>query len=74
MVDEPGATVRLAGCCTPVPPDEVTGFARAAREQRIPKLGLERIDGEPVIGSGLEEQLIAAGFSRQPRRLVAAAG
>ncbi|GAB2879902.1 HD domain-containing protein [Streptomyces deserti] len=27
LVDRPGATVRLAGCCTPVPPDEVTGFA-----------------------------------------------
>jgi GTP diphosphokinase / guanosine-3',5'-bis(diphosphate) 3'-diphosphatase len=27
IVDQPGATVRLAGCCTPVPPDEVTGFA-----------------------------------------------
>ncbi|ANS68428.1 ppGpp synthetase/hydrolase [Streptomyces lincolnensis] len=28
VVDEPGAgSVRLAGCCTPVPPDEVTGFA-----------------------------------------------
>ncbi|MER5756628.1 HD domain-containing protein [Streptomyces sp. NPDC002088] len=26
VVDRPGATVRLAGCCTPVPPDEVTGF------------------------------------------------
>ena len=38
----------------------------------IPKLGIERVDGEPVIGSGLEEQIIAAGFSRQPRRLVAA--
>ncbi|MFD7665361.1 RelA/SpoT family protein [Streptomyces sp. NPDC059788] len=25
--DLPGATVRLAGCCTPVPPDNVTGFA-----------------------------------------------
>jgi GTP diphosphokinase / guanosine-3',5'-bis(diphosphate) 3'-diphosphatase len=25
-VDRAGATVRLAGCCTPVPPDEVTGF------------------------------------------------
>ncbi|MEU7159599.1 RelA/SpoT family protein [Streptomyces chrestomyceticus] len=25
--DLPGATVRLAGCCTPVPPDHVTGFA-----------------------------------------------
>ncbi|MDX2599457.1 HD domain-containing protein [Streptomyces caniscabiei] len=27
VVDRPEATVRLAGCCTPVPPDEVTGFA-----------------------------------------------
>ncbi|MFJ4694187.1 RelA/SpoT family protein [Streptomyces sp. NPDC088766] len=27
VVDRPGAGVRLAGCCTPVPADEVTGFA-----------------------------------------------
>ncbi|MFF7971255.1 HD domain-containing protein [Streptomyces sp. NPDC007905] len=27
QVDRPGAAVRLAGCCTPVPPDEITGFA-----------------------------------------------
>ncbi|WP_431775801.1 RelA/SpoT family protein [Streptomyces cucumeris] len=27
VVDLPGATVRLARCCTPVPPDTVTGFA-----------------------------------------------
>jgi GTP pyrophosphokinase len=27
VVDLPGASVRMAGCCTPVPPDEVTGFA-----------------------------------------------
>ncbi|MFF1283753.1 RelA/SpoT family protein [Streptomyces sp. NPDC058299] len=27
LVDRPGAAVRLAGCCTPVPPDEITGFA-----------------------------------------------
>ncbi|MEV5802923.1 RelA/SpoT family protein [Streptomyces collinus] len=26
LVDRPGASVRLAGCCTPVPPDEITGF------------------------------------------------
>jgi ATP-dependent Lhr-like helicase len=52
--------------------EAISQLAEAAREQMIPKLGIERIDGEPVIGSGLEEQLIAAGFSRQPRRLVAA--
>ncbi|MGW6908607.1 RelA/SpoT family protein [Streptomyces sp. NPDC054940] len=27
LVDRPGASVRLAGCCTPVPPDEVIGFS-----------------------------------------------
>ncbi|MDQ0993467.1 bifunctional (p)ppGpp synthetase/guanosine-3',5'-bis(diphosphate) 3'-pyrophosphohydrolase [Streptomyces sp. V3I7] len=27
VVDLAGATVRLAGCCTPVPPDQVAGFA-----------------------------------------------
>ncbi|ANW17724.1 RelA/SpoT family protein [Streptomyces clavuligerus] len=27
VVDLPDATVRLAGCCTPVPPDPVIGFA-----------------------------------------------
>ncbi|MCX4670486.1 HD domain-containing protein [Streptomyces sp. NBC_01381] len=27
VVDREGASVRLAGCCTPVPPDEVTAFA-----------------------------------------------
>ncbi|WP_418959513.1 RelA/SpoT family protein [Streptomyces tritici] len=26
VVDLPGAQVRLAGCCTPVPPDAITGF------------------------------------------------
>ncbi|NLU73771.1 bifunctional (p)ppGpp synthetase/guanosine-3',5'-bis(diphosphate) 3'-pyrophosphohydrolase [Streptomyces sp. HNM0575] len=27
VADDPRAVVRLAGCCTPVPPDSVTGFA-----------------------------------------------
>ncbi|MFG2358198.1 RelA/SpoT family protein [Streptomyces sp. NPDC048521] len=26
LADRPGVPVRLAGCCTPVPPDEITGF------------------------------------------------
>jgi ATP-dependent Lhr-like helicase len=52
----------------------ISRLADAAREQRIPKLAIERVDGEPVIGSGLEERIVAAGFSRQPRRLVATAG
>jgi ATP-dependent Lhr-like helicase len=50
----------------------ITELATAAQAKLIPKLGIERVDGEPVMGSGLEEQIIAAGFSRQPRKLVAA--
>jgi ATP-dependent Lhr-like helicase len=48
-------------------------LAEAASEGLIPKLAIERIDGEAVIGSELESTLIEAGFSRQPRRLVASA-
>jgi ATP-dependent helicase Lhr and Lhr-like helicase len=51
----------------------VAHLAEAARNGVIPKLSIERVDGEPAIGSGYEEALIEAGFSRQPRRLVASA-
>jgi ATP-dependent helicase Lhr and Lhr-like helicase len=40
---------------------------------RLPKLGVEKLDGEPVIGSGHEEALLSAGFSRGPRKLTASA-
>jgi ATP-dependent Lhr-like helicase len=46
-------------------------LAAAARDGVIEKLAIERLDGEPVIGSGMETTLIEAGFRRQPRRLVA---
>jgi ATP-dependent Lhr-like helicase len=48
-------------------------LAEAVANGRLPRLAIERVDGEPVIGSGLEPTLIEAGFSRQPRRLVASA-
>jgi ATP-dependent Lhr-like helicase len=46
-------------------------LAAAAQQGLIERLAIERLDGEPVIGSGLEAALIEAGFRRQPRRLVA---
>jgi ATP-dependent Lhr-like helicase len=52
--------------------EAIAELATAAQEKVLPKLGIERVDGEPVMGSGLEEEIIAAGFSRQPRKLVAA--
>jgi ATP-dependent Lhr-like helicase len=39
----------------------------------VPRLRIERVDGEPVIGSELEPALAEAGFSRQPKRMVASA-
>ncbi len=51
----------------------VAHLVDAARNGVIPKLSIERVDGEPAIGSGFEEALIEAGFNRQPRRLVASA-
>jgi ATP-dependent helicase Lhr and Lhr-like helicase len=53
--------------------DAIGELAAAARGGLLPRLAIERLDGEPVIGSGLEETLIEAGFHRQPRRLVASA-
>ncbi|MGH2956701.1 MAG: hypothetical protein ACRDL6_06890, partial [Solirubrobacterales bacterium] len=46
-------------------------LAAAARDGLVDKLAIERLDGEAVIGSGMEASLIEAGFRRQPRRLVA---
>ncbi len=48
-------------------------LAGAVAAGTLPRLGIEKLDGEPVIGSGHEETLIAAGFSRGPRKLTASA-
>lgn len=48
-------------------------LANEAAAGRMGPLKIERIDGEPVIGTPLEARLIAAGFGRQPRRLTAPA-
>ncbi len=48
-------------------------LADAVSAGRLPKLGVEKLDGEPVIGSGHEEVLLSAGFSRGPRKLTASA-
>jgi len=36
---------------------------------RIKRLGIERVDGEPVVGSGYEERLLGLGFRSGPRKL-----
>jgi ATP-dependent helicase Lhr and Lhr-like helicase len=48
-------------------------LANAVADGRLPKLAIEKLDGEPIVGSGHEEALLGAGFSRAPRKLVASA-
>jgi len=51
----------------------VQALAGEVAAGRLPKLAIEKLDGDPVIGSGHEEALLDAGFSRGPRRLTLAA-
>jgi ATP-dependent helicase Lhr and Lhr-like helicase len=48
-------------------------LADAVRGGRVPKLSLERIDGEPATGSDLAVELVELGFSSTPRRLTLSA-
>ncbi|WP_086860373.1 RelA/SpoT family protein [Streptomyces milbemycinicus] len=82
--DLPGAAVRLAGCCTPVPPDAVIGFAvrggtvTVHREQcpAVSRMtatgrgtvGVRWLDGEGGDGGDYRVTLLAEAFSR-PRLL-----
>jgi ATP-dependent helicase Lhr and Lhr-like helicase len=52
----------------------IGALADAVAAGRLPKLAVEKLDGEAVIGSGHEEALLDAGFSRGgPRKLTLAA-
>ncbi len=53
--------------------EAMRALADAVRDGRLPKLAIEKLDGEAVIGSGQEEALVGAGFSRGPRKLTASA-
>jgi ATP-dependent helicase Lhr and Lhr-like helicase len=48
-------------------------LAAAVSAGQLKKLAVEKLDGEAVIGSGHEQALIGAGFSRGPRKLTASA-
>jgi ATP-dependent helicase Lhr and Lhr-like helicase len=43
--------------------------AAAVRAGRLPRLGVERVNGEPVIGSEWGERLLELGFRAGPRKL-----
>jgi ATP-dependent helicase Lhr and Lhr-like helicase len=48
-------------------------LADAVTAGHLPKLAVEKLDGEAIIGSGHEEALVGAGFSRGPRKLTVSA-
>jgi ATP-dependent Lhr-like helicase len=48
-------------------------LAGEVRRGRVPRLGVERFDGEPVVGSETGALLIELGFRQGPRRLTLSA-
>jgi ATP-dependent Lhr-like helicase len=50
-------------------PGALEALADSVRRGRIRRLGIERVDGEPVIGSRWEEALVELGFRPGPRKL-----
>jgi ATP-dependent Lhr-like helicase len=48
-------------------------LAEAVLAGRVGKLGIERVDGEPVVGSPWEERLLELGFRAGPRKLTLSA-
>ncbi|MFJ4622922.1 RelA/SpoT family protein [Streptomyces sp. NPDC088812] len=74
-VDRPRASVRLAGCCTPVPSDEVTGFAvrggavtvhrvECAAVARMTNAGRARVDVRWGDTTECRVTLVAESFGR----------
>jgi ATP-dependent helicase Lhr and Lhr-like helicase len=53
--------------------DAVEALADHVRRGRVERLGLERFDGEPAVGSPFEALLVEAGFRQGPRRLTLSA-
>ncbi|WP_069884758.1 RelA/SpoT family protein [Streptomyces luteocolor] len=50
VVDREGATVRLAGCCTPVPPDDVTAFAVRGGVVTVHRVGCPAVERMKEVG------------------------
>jgi ATP-dependent Lhr-like helicase len=53
--------------------EALEALAEAVRRGRVPRLGVERYDGEPVVGSPAGELLLELGFRQSPRKLTLSA-
>jgi ATP-dependent helicase Lhr and Lhr-like helicase len=55
------------------PSAALQALADAVKAGRVAKLGIERVDGEPVVGSRWEDELLDLGFRAGPRKLTLSA-
>jgi len=62
-----------SGAPEPWLPEALDALADAVRRGRIGRLGVERFDGQPVVGSPVEALLVDAGFRQGPRKLTLSA-
>jgi ATP-dependent helicase Lhr and Lhr-like helicase len=53
--------------------EALEALADGVRRGRVPRLGIERFDGEPVVGSPVGALLVELGFRQGPRRLTLSA-
>ena len=53
--------------------EALEALAESVRRGRVPRLGVERFDGEPVVGSPVGALLIELGFRQGPRKLTLSA-
>jgi ATP-dependent helicase Lhr and Lhr-like helicase len=53
--------------------EALEALAEHVRRGRLRRIGIERFDGEPVIGTPIEALLVDVGFSQGPRRLTLSA-
>jgi ATP-dependent Lhr-like helicase len=63
----------LGGSAYEPVPAALGALAEAVRSGRVPKLSLERIDGQPAISSPLAGALVELGFQAGPRRFTLSA-
>jgi ATP-dependent Lhr-like helicase len=67
------SAVTLADPEDPRLPHAFAALAEHVQRGRLKKLSLERVDGEPVVGSRWGELLIELGFRAGPRKLTLSA-
>jgi ATP-dependent Lhr-like helicase len=54
-------------------PEALAALAGEVHRGRMGRIGVERFDGEPVVGSSVGALLIEAGFRQGPRKLTLSA-